>query len=144
MSYADERAAVGGLLADWTACPILWPSSDVDPGLLAPSSIPTAPTHYLVVAITRESERRITARGLRQIDGTVRISIWCERNLGDGVVEATAQQLADLVSAWAAPTGWTVLDHGLADPVVDEVGFYGAEFRATYIRFEEGGTGGSG
>lgn len=135
MSYAAEREVVGLALRDWTACPILWPSSDIDPEQLAPSANATAPTQYLVVAITREREQRIAARGLRQIDGTVRIWCWCERRLGDGLVEARAQELATLLGATVA-TSWTWTDYGLGDPVID-VGYYGAELHQEFTRFEQ-------
>ena len=144
MSYADERAYVGAVLADWTRCPILWPASDLDGQAIAPSADPMQPTCYLAVEVGRDSEGQIAARGLRQINGSVRAWIWVEARLGDGVVEEIADQLAAVFAAAPPVAGWYWTDYRLGEPV-REGGFYGAEWRQSFIRFEQSAAaGGSG
>lgn len=134
MSYATERAVVGGILASFTAAPVLWPNSTLEPP--TPTEPPAEPAAFVNVEIEHGLAELVDFGGGARVDGRVVLEVWAERRAGDDRIRELVDTLAGLFRA-----GDTAAVQFL-EPVPGEssvsAGWYGRALRVPFVRWEVG------
>lgn len=136
MTYVTEREVVGGLLATFSAAPVLWPNSGLEPP--EPTAAPAPPAAFVAAELEYASTELTDFAGGSRVDGAVALEIWVERRGGDDQVRDLFETLRTLFASGDA-SGMQFLEPRPGDPVVSDI-WYGRPFRVPFVRFREGGS----
>ncbi|OQC35389.1 MAG: hypothetical protein BWX64_02474 [Acidobacteria bacterium ADurb.Bin051] len=132
MSYGSERAAIGALLATFTAAPVLWPGGSLEPP--APTSPPAEPAAFVAVEVEYTGAELADFAGGARVDGEVVCEVWSERRAGDDRVRDLVDALRSLFRAGDA-AGLQFLEPRAGGAAVSDV-WYGRGLRVPFVRWE--------
>ena len=132
MSYGAERAAIGALLATYTAAPVRWPAGQVDPP--SPTSPPALPAAWVGVEVEYTRAELSDFAGGQRIDGEVVLEVWTERRAGDDRERDLVDGLVTVFKAGDG-SGLQFLAPRVGAPMVGDV-WRGRQLRVPFVRWE--------
>lgn len=104
-TYQDERELVGNIFAtSWTACPVAYPDHDFTPPL--PTTDPANPSSFILFEVSYSEAELIAMGGMSKVEGTVEVSVWVEKDMGDAVIRSHIEALRTLFKSADTSDMW--------------------------------------